>query len=359
MRIRRARALMKRFKIDLLLIEKPIDVQYLSGLVVSSGTLLLHQSEVLFALDGRYLEIAKKTSPWPVIEAKEEMWLSLFCKPKWRDVRVIGVDRDAMSYGKYCLWKQRFMRMKKQRRLKTRVQLKALSSPISALRMIKEEKEIYALEKSAHLLWEGFSYLCKTLQVGISEKEAALAFEMHCRKKGASGVSFAPIIAFGENSAFPHHISGDRRLKMGEIVLVDIGLIVDHYASDMTRIIFFGNVSEKLRTLFRVVKKAQQAALALCGPGIKGSALDQAARDVMAEAGLEEYYLHSLGHGIGLEVHEPPRLSILQPDIVLEPGMVVSIEPGLYLPGIGGVRYEDMVGITEEGCQKLTRDVSS
>ncbi|MEM7175393.1 MAG: Xaa-Pro peptidase family protein [Chlamydiota bacterium] len=352
-RIKRLRAQMAQAKIDVLIVERSIDLCYLTGLTLSAGRLLVHQKRVVLAVDGRYRAIASKNSPFPVTSLTDHQMVKLFERAYWKEVRTVGFDSCAFSYADYLSWKRLLAMSKKKRRLKTTLKLKGLTAPVSQLRMIKDRREMRCIENSAQLLWAGFQMIRKQLRVGISEHEVAVAFEMYCKKRGATALSFDPIIAFGANSAFPHHKTGHRKLKRGDIVLIDIGLIVDGYASDMTRVVFFGAVAKRLRLLFDIVKKAQAAALAVCGPEVRGSTLDAAARQVMADAGLEKHYLHSLGHGIGLEVHEPPWLGIAYPEVVLKPGMVVSVEPGLYLPNLGGVRYEDTVIITKTGYRNL------
>lgn len=344
---------MVKENVDLLIIESPTDLYYLTGLKLSKGRALIHKKKSMLAVDGRYRDAAKKGSPFKVVELTDKKMLELFETSDFRQVRVVGFDKDAFSYADYLSLKQLLSASKKRRKLTTSFKLKGLASPVGKLRMIKDSHEIALIEKSAQLLWKGFSFIQKELREKVSEKEIAFAFETYCKKQGAEKLSFDPIIAFGSHTASPHHVTGERRLKLGELVLIDIGVVVNGYASDMTRMIFFGDVPKQLRELFSIVKKAQEAALASCGPGVKGKVLDEAARQVMADAGLEKHYLHSLGHGIGLNVHEPPRLSIAHPNVVLEEGMVVSIEPGLYLSGVGGARYEDMVVITKSGYRNL------
>ncbi len=352
-RLEKLRSELASLKVDALVIERPLDLAYLTGLKLSAGKLLVHSKETLLAVDGRYRDHAQKQAPVPVIDATKKALLGAFDRPSWKKVRTVGFDAHAFSYKDYLTWKALLAATKKARRITTAFKLKPLDHPILNLRLIKDEAELRLIEKSAALLWKGFQKIKASLREGMSEQELAVAFEMYCKKEGASSLSFDPIIAFGSNSAFPHYVTGKRRLKRGDLVLIDIGVIVDGYASDMTRVLFFGPSSPRLKKIFSVVKKAQEAALALCKPGVRGSALDAAARAVMAAEGWEEHYLHTLGHGIGLEVHEPPRLSIHHPDVILKPGMVVSIEPGLYFPNLGGARYEDMVIITSSGHRNL------
>jgi Xaa-Pro aminopeptidase len=189
----------------------------------------------------------------------------------------------------------------------------------------------------------------------VVEKELAKRFEIFCLENGAEGLSFSPIIAFGPNSAMPHYRSQDAQLKKGDVVLIDIGVVCDGYHSDMTRVLFFEQEDPYLSKLYEIVKRAQHSALQMCRPGTKMGQLDRAARSVMKEEGVEELFIHSLGHGIGLEVHEFPRIKFdgEDKDVVLETGMVFTVEPGLYVPGTGGVRYEDTILITDAGYENF------
>lgn len=218
--------------------------------------------------------------------------------------------------------------------------------------MIKDEKEIECLRKSAALLWKGFQYIKMRLHPGAREKQIASEFETFTKERGAKAMAFEPIIAFGKNSAEPHHRAGKDKLQENDIAMIDIGVIVEKYCSDMTRVLFFGEANPRLKKMYEIVKKSQRAALALCKPGTIIEDLNQAARKVLRDAGMEEYFIHGLGHGVGLEIHEAPHFRI-DKDLALKANMVITIEPGLYIPDLGGVRYEDTIIITETGYESL------
>ena len=211
------------------------------------------------------------------------------------------------------------------------------------------------MKKSAECAYTAYQYIRKKLKVGVTEIELAKLLEIYCLKNGARGMSFEPIIAFGKNTVLPHHHPGKTKLKANDIDLFDLGVMLGGYASDMTRVDFVGKVDPKLREIFEVNKAAQRMALAKCRPGVRLKELDIAARRVMKSAGLEEYFVHGLGHGVSLEVHEQPSIKKTSPDrnVELKAGMAITIEPGLYLPGKGGVRYEDTIIITEKGYTNL------
>jgi len=325
----------KTWKADGCLIENPLDLFYLTGLQLSLGILAVLPTKVKLFVDGRYIEFAKKNSPFPVELLSQEA-VSSFLSP----VKTLVFD----SYSTTIL---RYDQLKK---LHAGILL-GVSQPLKELRLIKDAAELKLMKKSAAVVWKGFEHIRRILKVGVTEKELALSFEMFCRKHGAEKLSFDPIIAFGKNSAYPHYRAGDVKLKKDQVVLIDIGVVVDHYHSDMTRTVFFGKPDPRLVLLETVVKKAHAAALVLCKSGTKVGDVDKAARSVVEKSGLQELILHSLGHGIGLETHEFPRLKYQGDDqnVILQEGMVITIEPGLYLPGTGGIRYEDTIVITSKG----------
>lgn len=179
-----------------------------------------------------------------------------------------------------------------------------------------------------------------------------------CRKKGASGLSFSPIIAFGENSAYPHYRAGKARLKKGQSVLIDVGAILENYCADMTRLVYFGEPDPRILHFEKLVKRAKEMAISHVKPGVKAGLIDQVVQDEFDKENVKQLYTHSLGHGVGLEAHEFPRLRFngVDKDVILKPGMVFTIEPGLYQPGVGGVRLEDMVLVTANGCENFFSD---
>ena len=349
---------LERRKLDLFFIDHPLDIFYLTGIKLSKGVLWVHPSKTFLFIDGRYIETAKKTCPYPVKSLCEEEMLRCLTQTPWKEARKIGFDSTVTSYAIYSAWRALLHKSKKKRHLSTPISLRGERAFLQQVRILKEEGEICRLKKSAKLLWEGYEAVKKQLKVGVKEKDLALTFEIFCRKKGAEALSFEPIIAFGENSAFPHHHVSSRALKKGDVILIDIGVKVDDYCSDMTRTLFFGDVSHEMRTIYSVVRKAHEEALKGCRPKATTADLYQAARKVIADAGYEKFFPHGLGHGVGLEVHEQPFLRDLSTKTELQPGMVFTIEPGIYLPGKGGVRYEDTIVITERGYQNFYKKSS-
>jgi Xaa-Pro aminopeptidase len=333
---------LKKEKLDGCLIEQPLELFYFTGLKLSAGRLIVHSTDAFLLIDGRYLQIAEEKSPYKTALDSPERFLS-FCKS--HRIQSLGFDGRHTSYDHFL----RLQHWQKKEGMK--ITLVPSTSFFKRIRAIKDKDEIQKLQKSAALLWKGFQFIRASLKQGIKENELSKRFEIFCLERGADRLSFEPIIAFGPNSAMPHYRSQETRFKEGDIVLIDIGISVDNYHSDMTRVLFYKKESPYLRRLYEIAKRAQQSVLKLCRPGVKLKQLDMAARQVMCEENVEDLFVHSLGHGIGLEVHEFPRIKFdsEDKDVALESGMIFTIEPGLYVPNIGGVRYEDTILITPTG----------
>lgn len=329
----------KSLEVEGCIIDAPIDLFYLTGLHLSLGRLIVTQKDAQLFVDGRYIEVCQKVKCVKAELSSKEAILKFTAK-----LKTIGFDRERTTVAEYEKLKGLFGS-----------RLRPISHPLQKLRAIKDKSEIAVLKKSAAVLWKGFEQIQKLLKLGITESFLAKEFEIFCLQNGASGLSFEPIIAFGANSAMPHYRAGYCKLKKGDIVLIDIGVVVDGYASDMTRVLYFGKPNPRLVHMESVVRAAHAAALKLCKPGTRIGKLDEAARKVMRKANLEQLYVHSLGHGIGLETHEFPRIRYNGEDknTILEAGMAITIEPGLYLEGVGGVRHEDTIVITKTGFHNL------
>ncbi len=322
-----------------LLIEDLTDLFYLTGLTLSKGRLLVSSGKATLYVDGRYYERAKLEAPCSV-----KLWEEF----KNIQEKEMGFDSAFVTYEAYQGMKREF----------PYITWTPKPHPLRVLRAIKEEEEIARLERAAQLTWRGYKHVVSCLREGISEEELALEFEIFCRKQGASGLSFSPIIAFGENGAYPHYRAGKSRLQKGQAVLIDVGAIVDHYCGDLTRMVYFGKPDSRILQFEAHVKRAKEMAMESIRPGLQLGQLDQIVQDEFERLGVKQLYIHSLGHGVGLETHEFPRIRFDSPDrdVVLKAGMVFTIEPGLYQPGVGGVRLEDMVVVTPMGYRNLFPD---
>jgi Xaa-Pro aminopeptidase len=331
-----------------LLVEDTINLYYLTGMTLSLGTLLVHEKGAQLFVDGRYFELCQKQAPCEVILSTQLSFASFLSKQENAFIHTVGFDAEHTSYKQFLDWQKKLEPLSRK--------LQPLDHPIKALRMIKDEIEMALIRQAAQLGSKGFDFVCSLLKEGISEAEAALELEIFWKRQGAKGVAFDPIIAFGSNSSMPHYRAGNTLLKKGMPVLIDIGVNDQHYHSDMTRVVFFGEPDPEIQKIHCIVERAQQKAIDLCRPGTLMGELDKAARSYIAQQGYGDCFTHNLGHGVGLEIHEAPWVRGHPPYslIPLQPGMVMTIEPGIYLPGLGGVRIEDTLLITDSGHENLT-----
>jgi Xaa-Pro aminopeptidase len=240
---------------------------------------------------------------------------------------------------------------------KKNVELVPLTDLVEKMRLRKQSEEIEKIQKSVLLNEEVFQEVFKRLKPGMTEVEVALQIETTMRLKGAERPSFDTIVAGGPNGALPHAVPSNRPLKKGEPVVIDMGLILDGYCSDMTRTVVLGPPDSKTKKLFRLVRKAQKAGMAAIKAGVVAKDVDRAARQVIEKAGYGDKFGHGLGHGVGIAVHEPPSLN-KRSRKKLKEGMVVTVEPGVYLPGWGGIRLENMVEVRADGCRNFNRDTT-
>lgn len=355
-RLKKLQEVIKSEGCDALLIDDPTNIFYLTGLDLSSGKLIAHLNGAHLLVDGRYIEACRKNSPFPVLVSDPPTFEHLLNSPELSHIAKLGFDTEKTSYKAYEALKKVAHAISANPSAAKDLSIIPIESPLKIIRSIKDAHEVKALKEAAKLGSEGFDYVCSLLKEGISEKTCAQELEIFWKRHGSKGVAFDPIIAFGEHSSMPHYRAGTKKLAKGDIVLIDIGVNYKHYHSDMTRIAFFGTPNPLLVEIHKIVKKAQEAALKLCKPGTTLGELDNAARSLITSHGYGANFSHSLGHGVGLDIHEYPTIRNTAPldKIPLSPGMVVTIEPGIYLPGVGGVRIEDTVVITENGHENLT-----
>jgi Xaa-Pro aminopeptidase len=329
--------------VDAFLITRLPNVRYLSGFTGSNGQLLLTAGNSLFLTDGRYIEQAAHEVPdlsrshysGDLGPAFARACLDL-------GVRRIAFEAAGVTYRMY------------QALAGDGVELVPTADEVERLRWVKDPEELRQLEAAQAIADDAFDTIVRKLSEGMTEREVAFELDTSMRRAGAEAVSFDTIVAFGENAAEPHHSPATRPLERGDVVKIDFGSVVDGFHSDMTRTVSFGDPDPRFRDIHEVVLRAQQAGIDAVRPGATGGDADRAARDVIEEAGFGDNYTHSLGHGVGLEVHEGPYLRAGGTDALPE-GTVVTVEPGVYVSGLGGVRIEDMVAVTAEGCRALPR----
>jgi Xaa-Pro aminopeptidase len=318
------------------------NVRYLSAFTGSNGQLLLTPEQAVFFTDGRYTEQSAHEAP----DLRREIYSAEFGPVFHRLCAELGLSRVAFeSTG---------VTFKTYTALQDGLELVPTTDEVERLRWVKVPGEVAHLEAAQSVADDAFAQVTGRLADGMTELETALELDTAMRRAGAEGLAFDTIVAFGENAAEPHHHPTSRPLGRGDVVKMDFGSVVAGYHSDMTRTVAFGRPDPRLEEIYEIVRRAQQAGVEEVRAGAVGGEVDRIARDVIAEAGHAEHYTHSLGHGVGLEVHEGPTLRSGGQDVLPEHA-VVTVEPGIYVGGLGGVRIEDMVEVTAEGCRVLPR----
>ncbi len=330
--------------IDGLLVSKVENRRYLTGFTGSAGMALITPDSKLLVTDFRYTEQAEKqTEEFEVVRQGDKITDTLSDLLKREDIKRLGVESAHISHHQYEEWTEKL----------SPVELVSLLDMIEPLRLKKESEEIEKIRKAAQIADEAFAHILGLLKDGAVELEIAAELEYFMKRKGASKASFDTIVASGHRSSLPHGVASDKVMKAGEAVTIDMGAIHDGYCSDMTRTVFLEEVDDKQREIYNIVLEAQLLALKEVRVGKSCVELDKVARDIINERGYKDNFGHGLGHGVGLEVHEGPRVSSQSKD-VLEAGMIITIEPGIYIPDWGGTRIEDLVLVTEEGCEILS-----
>jgi Xaa-Pro aminopeptidase len=330
-------------RLDAMLVTHMPNVRYLCGFTGSSGALLVTPETAVLHTDGRYTVQAKEEAQGARLRiARGSPSLAAILAIARRKATV-GIEGDHVTVSQRDLLSK----------AAAKVRLKPVSGVIERARMIKQPEEVQQLKAAVMLASGLFEVLLHGIKPGIAESHVAAELEYVARRSGAQGMSFETIVASGPRSVMPHGVASEHPISASGFVVLDYGVILAGYCSDMTRTVHVGSPGRKQRGLYQAVLDAQLAAIDVVGPGVQASKVDQAARKVLRKAGFDSYFTHSTGHGVGLEIHEPPRLGKAQTEL-LQPGMVITIEPGAYVPGFGGVRIEDMVLVTERGCQVLT-----
>lgn len=342
-RIANLRELFLSTQIDGLLVTNPINIRWLSGFTGSYGHLLVTAEKVTLATDSRYWIQARLEAPDVELFAdnRDSKSLVAFLAP-YESCR-LGFESDYVTW-EFGTELQNFKN----------ITWVPVSQLVSSLRQRKYPEEITAIKMAASITDRAMDSVPTIVKTGITEIELAWQIEKTMREDGASGVAFPLIVAFGSNSALPHHDPSDRKLKVGEIVLVDIGAEMNGYKSDMTRTFYYGPNNDEFNKIFDIVLAAQANALAGIWAGSNSCDPHNLAMDVIAQAGYGDKFSHGLGHGVGLDIHEQPMLSFRREPVSLEPGMVITIEPGIYIEGWGGIRIEDLVVVTDEGFEYLS-----
>ncbi len=353
-RLKNLRLQLPKRKLDAFLVSQPSNRRYLSGFTGSDGFLFITQNEAVLATDFRYIEQAGIQAPhFQVRQIGGEFarWLPELVKES--GVKRIGIESDDLTLTAYRL----LVKAAGKLPATSRPTLVSTREMIESLRSVKDAGEIGLIEKAAALADAAEEYAAVLLSPGMTEKQLAWELEKFLKDRGSEGLPFDIIVASGANAALPHAQPSERIINEGEPVVIDLGARLNGYTSDMTRTIYLGEPDDMFRRIYSIVQRAQETAARGIRPGMSGGEVDSLAREIIGRAQYGDAFGHSLGHGVGIDTHEQPRLGPNSADILGE-GMIFTIEPGIYLPGWGGVRIEDMVLLEKKGARTLTKAVS-
>jgi Xaa-Pro aminopeptidase len=360
-RLVRLRKILKQKRIGGFLITSPSNLFYLGGFRAEGSVGLVTQREArIFVPELLYEQAKEIVRDFEVMSFRNKLWEKLEKFLTGEKIRRLSFEAGGVSIKRYREMEKAFRR----------VGLVPVDSLVEKMRMVKMEEEMALIRKSAQICMAAFRFIKKRIRIGIRERIIACQLEYFMKKRGAEKSSFEIIVASGENTAYPHYQTGERKIRSGDCLLIDMGCVYKGYCSDLTRPLFLDIITAthgggfrvtlpfeskgKYKQIYQVVRKAQRAAIERIRPGVKCSSIDSAARKVITRAGLGDYFIHKTGHGVGLDVHELPWVDGNNKQ-VLRAGMVLTVEPGVYIPGFGGVRIEDMVLVTKKGCEVLTK----
>lgn len=329
--------------LDGLFIMSPFNRRYISGFTGTAGAVLITAEESIFMTDFRYTEqSAKQAEGFTIIQHTKSIFEEAMQKAETLGVKKLGFEKEYVSYQEFELLQKHFAGT-----------LEPVAGIVENLRLIKTESEIKILKEACDIADAAFKHILDFLKPGAKEIDVSNELEFFMRKCGAVSSSFDIIVASGARSALPHGVASEKKIQSGDFVTLDFGAYYKGYASDITRTVAVGEPSQQLKEIYALVLEAQMAAVDQIKPGMTGMEADAVARDIISSRGYGDAFGHSTGHGLGLEVHESPGLSVKN-DKPLQSGMVVTVEPGIYLPGIGGVRIEDDILLTDSGNELLT-----
>ncbi|OWZ84034.1 M24 family metallopeptidase [Natranaerobius trueperi] len=345
-RLKKLNDIMKEKGISSLLVTKPENRRYLTGFTGTSGYLLITPQKNIFLTDFRYVEQANEEIYEGIEVVKHEFPMTKTLNEILGDLNVstLYFEKNYITYETYEEYQQKL----------SNTTLQPSVDLVSEIRKIKDEDEIDTLKEAIKISDEAFLHIVNFIEEGVTERELSLEMEHFMKEKGAEKVSFDIIVASGERSALPHGVASEKKIKNGDFVKMDLGACYKGYCSDITRTVVLGEATEEQRKIYEMVLQAQMNAIRSIKAGMTGKEADETARCIIHKEGYGDKFGHGLGHGVGLEVHESPRLSPNHEE-TLKPGMTVTVEPGVYLPGWGGVRIEDIIVVKENGCEVLTQ----
>ena len=332
-------------KVDAFLVSDLHNIRYLAGFTGSNALLLVTRSGAALFTDPRYdIQAAAEATNCRVKVVKGSLAHAALVEIRRRRARKIGFERDRISYGLYSAIDDG---------LPAGSRLVPIGPILELERMVKSPEEIDLIRRSVDANSKAFDAALRKLKPSMTEADLAGELEYQMRRNGAEKPAFETIVASGAHSALPHAQPRPQKLASNQLLLIDMGAVLGGYSSDMTRTVHLGKPPAKTRKLYRAVLESQLAAIDAVRSGVTAGQVDKAARSVLKRHGMDGLFIHSTGHGLGLEIHEPPRLG-RKDETLLRPGMAVTIEPGAYMEGYGGVRIEDTVVVTENGCEVLT-----
>ncbi len=341
MSIKRVKQLLADFEGDAVIISDPKNRYYYSGFTGTEATLLLTSDESYIFTDSRYHIQAKEQAEDFILVDSAKNSVAGFINEK--KLTHVGFEEETMSVRAYNSLTKKL----------EKCTVEGITQLIKNQRKIKDKKEIEYIKKAARIADDAFLYILNEIKPGKTEKELALMLEFYMRKNGADGLSFDTIFASGLRSAMPHGVASDKKIEKGDLVTIDFGCTYKGYCSDMTRTVAVGSISDERRKIYEIVLKAQLAAKNAIRSGALASEVDSIARSIITEEGYGKNFGHGLGHSLGLDIHEFPSLSPKSEE-TLASGMLITDEPGIYVEGLGGVRIEDLLLVTDDGCENLT-----
>lgn len=342
-RIIKLRKFMNANDLHAMLVSKAENVRYFSGFSGSAGMLLITKSSNKLLTDFRYIEQATaQAKQFEIVRYSATLWKTLADLVKNSDISKIGFEGDFITYDGYL------------EIVDTLPMVSLVPVKLDNLRMAKDAAEIVSIKKAVEIADNAFLQILSFIKPGMTEQDVALQLEYYMRKLGAEKPAFDTIMASGVRGALPHGRASEKVIEVGDFVTMDFGAVYKGYHSDITRTICMGKANTRQKEIYGIVLEAQLAGVKAVAPGKVGKEIDLVSRDIITNAGFGEFFGHGLGHGLGLNIHEEPRLSPTNIHTVLLENMVVTVEPGIYLPNWGGVRIEDTVLVSTEGCQILT-----
>lgn len=337
----RLRNLMSQMSVDAYLITNRFNIYYLSGYTGDDGVVLVTEQSAYIITDSRFEEQIKTENPdIDAIITRDYLGEALNVVAKENCVAL--AFESTLDYESFDYLDEN-----------ASSDVVALTKVIEKMRAVKDEDEISTIRKACQLSRKGYEHILTKVHAGVTEKEMALELDYYLRKNGAAEASFETIFASGDRTALPHATYSNKKIAEGELVTCDFGYYFNHYTSDITRTFVVGKASDEMRKIYDIVRVAKEKTIEAIKAGISSKELDEIGRGYIKEKGYGEYFTHGMGHGIGLDIHELPNISYSYPD-VLEAGEIVTIEPGIYIPGLGGVRIEDDILVTEKGYENLT-----